>query len=294
MQAAAQVYQAGERFNPYMKFYGIFIPDSILSNPGLTHAEKICYGILARYSGKNNRCYPSQKTIAHRLNLSERQTIRILKSLESKRFILRVIISGRTRYHFLWHESFDSSYLREEYRPRDTDVTENDISITPDTDTDVTQRETDSRDREKTTTAAAQVVAMPSDSETEAVCGLISDGVVISEGIRRIIRANLARHGPEYVRRNIFYTNANIRHKTRYKAYLGKCCRGNWGEDTAPEPKPSPEAVRPEPGMKILYTDGNIYAVDRAMCLFTPGGCLAEGRLRQGLIRGTLKIVPDE
>ena len=294
MQAAAQVYQAGERFNPYMKFYGIFIPDAILLNPDLTHAEKICYGILARYNGRNNRCYPSQETIAENLCLSVRQTIRILSSLEAKRFIIRVIIRGKTHYHFLWHKSFDNHHVREKPRPQthDTDVTDNDANVTPEPDTDVTQKETTNKEKEKTTTAPAQVVAVPSDAETDKICALISDGVTVTKGIRRIIRANLAKHGPDHVRRNILYTNANIRFKNKYKAYLDKCLRGDWGEDISLEAPP--KKVRLEPGMRILYPDGNVYTVTRDMCFATPKGYVAQGTIRQGLMRGTFKVVPDE
>ena len=92
--------------------------------------------------------------------------------------------------------------------------------------------------REKKTTAESVAVVL-SDDQIKPIIELIPDDVNVTEGIRRIIRKNIIKHGPDYVTRNVQYTNKNIRNKGKYRAYLDKCLRGDWGIDFT-EPKKSP------------------------------------------------------
>lgn len=75
-------------FNPFAFFHGIWIPDFLVSYPGISPAAKICYAQLCRYAGrKTNTCWPSQATLAKELGVSERSIGSYLKELEEDRFI---------------------------------------------------------------------------------------------------------------------------------------------------------------------------------------------------------------
>lgn len=104
--------QVGQPFNPFLVFYGIYIPEALLRYPGLSSAAKLCYGVLCRYAGDKGRCWPSQDHVATALGgVSVRNVRRHLKELESKGFI-RVVQIGLQRnneYEFLWHEIFTGS-----------------------------------------------------------------------------------------------------------------------------------------------------------------------------------------
>jgi hypothetical protein len=49
----------GERFNPYQRFPGIFIPEPICMFRGLSPGAKLVYGRLCRYAGENGEVYPA-------------------------------------------------------------------------------------------------------------------------------------------------------------------------------------------------------------------------------------------
>jgi hypothetical protein len=103
---------AGQQFNPYRVFYGIYIPEALLQYPHLSAGAKLCYGALCRFAGEKGLCWPSQAQLAATVGgISVRNTRRHLKELESRGFI-RVVQMGlhrSNRYAFLWHEIFDGS-----------------------------------------------------------------------------------------------------------------------------------------------------------------------------------------
>ena len=76
--------QVGQPFNPFGLFNGIFIPDALAREKGVSRGAKIVYGRLARYAGRNGKCYPGVSTLAAEIGSSERQTQRYLAELERK------------------------------------------------------------------------------------------------------------------------------------------------------------------------------------------------------------------
>jgi hypothetical protein len=105
--------KVGYSFNPYKKFLRfIIVPESILSNPDLSHGAKLVYGILAQHAGEDGNAYPSVARIARILCLKPRRTRSILEELETYgliRRIRRTTSSGPTSnaFEFLWHQSLD-------------------------------------------------------------------------------------------------------------------------------------------------------------------------------------------
>lgn len=109
-----------ERFNPYRHFVGSFIPNCLMSYPGLSLGAKLLWARLAQYAGQNGACYPSQQRLASDLGLSVRQIRRLISELVSKEFLEKEApaykdqIQGQTvKYFFLLHPIFraDGSVL---------------------------------------------------------------------------------------------------------------------------------------------------------------------------------------
>ena len=102
----------GDRFNPYKKFNGIFIPDWLAVRREISQGAKIAYGRLLRYAGKDGKCYPSIDKLANDIGVKKRQVAGYLKELKELKLI-ESIQRGRghsNEYLFLFHdfiESFD-------------------------------------------------------------------------------------------------------------------------------------------------------------------------------------------
>lgn len=105
----------GEPFNPFGMFNGIWIPDVILSLPGLSLCEKLIYGRLARFAGSDGRCFPSVPTLARELGISERHVQRSIAKLCGAALLWREPWYRRNgsqasnSYLFLYHKAFEHS-----------------------------------------------------------------------------------------------------------------------------------------------------------------------------------------
>ena len=105
--------QIGEPFNPFALFAGIFIPESLVRSRAISAGPKLVYGRLARYAGRDGKCWPSVATLAQEIGLGKRQTQKYLAELEQEKLIRRI---NRFRdgaqtsnlFQFLWHPVFDT------------------------------------------------------------------------------------------------------------------------------------------------------------------------------------------
>ena len=102
--------QVGEVFNPYRLFNGVWIPNSVMRSRAISSGSKLCLGRLFQYAGEKGFCYPSQKTLATELAVSERRARFYLYELEKTGFIAkRKRGLGETDvYDFKWHSCYDS------------------------------------------------------------------------------------------------------------------------------------------------------------------------------------------
>src|SRR5262245_43236467 len=75
----------------------------------LSLGGKVCYGVLARFAGKNGECWPTMQTIGKRIGVSDRQAKSYVAELVASGFITRHRrgIGRSNRYRFLPHASFD-------------------------------------------------------------------------------------------------------------------------------------------------------------------------------------------
>ena len=83
--------QLGQPFNPGGLFSYIVVPDVLVRYRGIGPTAKLVWGRLARYVGKEGYAYPSVRTLADDLGLSERQIQRALAELERHGFIRRIL-----------------------------------------------------------------------------------------------------------------------------------------------------------------------------------------------------------
>lgn len=106
-------FHPGDVFNPYKMFVGIWIPDALARCRWLSAGAKLAYGRLARYAGREGKCYPSIAALARELGVCQRQAQRYLRELERARLISRSLGVGpqggqtSNSYQFLWHEILD-------------------------------------------------------------------------------------------------------------------------------------------------------------------------------------------
>jgi len=106
----------GDEFNPHKMFKGIFISEDLCKYKKINSTQKLIWGRLARYAGKDGKCFPSQKMLAEDIGVSEDSILRGVKVLEMEGFIKIERPTGKKRvmhfncnYRFLWHSCFEES-----------------------------------------------------------------------------------------------------------------------------------------------------------------------------------------
>ncbi len=106
----------GERFNPYRRFHGAFVPEAICKYRGLSPGAKLAYGRLCRYAGEDGKVYPAAATLAKEIGISERQVQAYIKELERGKFIdvdrqnkhyQKDGGGGTNTVFFLWHAAYE-------------------------------------------------------------------------------------------------------------------------------------------------------------------------------------------
>ncbi len=122
--------QPGDVFNPFGLFTGVFVPSGITACRKLRQGEKLAYGALLRFAGRDGSCFPSMRTLGARLGISARQARSYVAALEHAQLIRRVKRSddgGQTSngFQFLWHELLTDSVKNTSGGPR------NDTSALP-------------------------------------------------------------------------------------------------------------------------------------------------------------------
>jgi len=111
--------EVGQAFRPFERFHGIMVPEELCRYSGIGPGEKLCWGRLARYEGKNGRAFPSIPTLGRELGVSARQARSYVEKLERQGFIRREHIAGKTnRFVFLWHPVFEEPRKNPSAPPR--------------------------------------------------------------------------------------------------------------------------------------------------------------------------------
>ena len=95
----------GQRFNPWRRFRGVFIPETILRLPGstLSPGAKLTYGALLFRAGQDGRCFPKHETLAASIGCSVSEIRRNLGELRQLKLIESERKQRHNQYFFLWH-----------------------------------------------------------------------------------------------------------------------------------------------------------------------------------------------
>ncbi len=104
-------FRAGESFNPYRMFIGLFIPEGLARASFISAGAKMAWGRLARYAGEDGLCFPTVRTLGGEIGVGERQAQKYLAELEKAHLIRRVErFANRAQtsnaFEFIWHELF--------------------------------------------------------------------------------------------------------------------------------------------------------------------------------------------
>lgn len=115
--------KAGERFNPYRLFRGLFIPEAVAKCREISSGTKVSYGRLIRYARERGYCWPKQDALAADLGIHERQARRYLQELQSAGLIRREFqgIGLPKRYVFLWAPIFEPTLFDTPSSPVESD-----------------------------------------------------------------------------------------------------------------------------------------------------------------------------
>lgn len=107
----------GERFNPYKKFHGSFIPNWLMKRTELSSSSKLVYGRLMQYAGQDGRCFPKQKDLSMEVALQTRQIRNCLSELVKKGLIEMATRRDEMRpndYFFLTHVWMEGEFVLED------------------------------------------------------------------------------------------------------------------------------------------------------------------------------------
>jgi hypothetical protein len=111
--------RVGERFNPYGRFNGCYVPEAIARYRGLSPGSKLAYGRFVRYAGKDGAVYPSMPTLGTEIGCSENQARSYVTELIEHRFIEVARRSGRVNtYYFVWHKAFNGDVGSAKFSPK--------------------------------------------------------------------------------------------------------------------------------------------------------------------------------
>lgn len=89
--------------NPLLRDGFAQVPNAVMRHRGLSPQAKCLYTLLLTYAWRDSSCFPSQKTLATDLGISDRYVREILKELEREGFlqIQRQGLNKPNIYHFL-------------------------------------------------------------------------------------------------------------------------------------------------------------------------------------------------
>ena len=110
-----------------------WIENKLIDRTDLSFEEKAMYMILARFTDKDGKCFPSIEKLAESIGKDKRTVIRYIKKLEEKGLIEKKRRFNQTNVYYLKNVAFDS-----DKNDSDKDVTSlGDTGVTSDSDKNV-------------------------------------------------------------------------------------------------------------------------------------------------------------
>lgn len=115
-----------------------WIENELIDRTDLSFEEKAMYMILARFTDKDGKCFPSIEKLAESIGKDKRTVIRYIKKLEKKELIEKKRRFNQTNVYYLKNVAFDSDKNDNDKNDSDKDVTSlGDTGVTSDSDKNV-------------------------------------------------------------------------------------------------------------------------------------------------------------
>jgi hypothetical protein len=132
----------------------------------------------------------------------------------------------------------------------------------------------------------SQVIDVLNDSEAEDyrdLLNLLPKQHQIKKTIQEMITRYLHKCGSEYVRRNVLYTNDQVRDPKKYRVYFAKALKEDWGLGWEEDQNSKLAGIKIEPGQIVTFR-GKEHEVQEGNCLHLEDGIVPEGELRRSLL----------
>jgi len=73
------------------------------------------------------------------------------------------------------------------------------------------------------------------ESELDTLLSIVLEGHREKQSINKLLKESLKNHDVKYIKRNIEYANEQVKDQRKYKTYLDKALKGDWGLDLSEE-----------------------------------------------------------
>lgn len=95
-----------KEINIYGLFNNSYVPMWLQRRTEISDGAKLLYGLLARYAGKDGKCYPLQKRLCNDLNRTPRTIKKYVSSLKKFKLISTKQrgLNGSNNYKFYSHK----------------------------------------------------------------------------------------------------------------------------------------------------------------------------------------------
>lgn len=100
-----------KRINPYKRFLAAHVPNWLLERTEISAGAKLCYARLMQHAGKDNECWPAERSLAVELGTNLRQIQRYVAELKKSELIEtedRGI--GHSQEYYFWEHEWMSAY----------------------------------------------------------------------------------------------------------------------------------------------------------------------------------------
>ena len=112
-----------------------WIENELIDRTDLSFEEKAMYMILARFTDKDGKCFPSIEKLSESIGKNKRTVIRYIKKLEEKGLIEKKRRFNQTNVYYLKNVALNSDKLDNDKNDSDNDVTSlDDTDVTSDSD----------------------------------------------------------------------------------------------------------------------------------------------------------------
>ncbi len=117
----------GEEFNPYMKFFGLWVPNTVAMSH-IPDSSKLLLGRLMQFGGADGKAYPTRKRLCKELGWNKNKLDRAIKNLKDLQLIKVVQMDpgnpqSPNLYSFLLHKMYETPLIKSDNTPLSNPIT---------------------------------------------------------------------------------------------------------------------------------------------------------------------------